>query len=364
MRLDDTDLIERLHAVAEGFQMPPAAPADDVWRGRRRLRRSRVLMASAAAAAMAVILGVTAAVGGQDREGSDGLEPVEPPGVVVGAAPVWYDAEGLHRGDVVEQTAVRVRSGTLALVRSGALYSGQANGDVWFHAWGGEPRVVGHNSFAGPGGDPNGDTAVWFDREELVVYDTDAGREISRTAQRPGVSACAEMCAENYPAGNGFLQVSAERVVWTESSSPTDGIYSFDVRTRTASEVRAPQDRLFVDVHDRVSILEIVPGLDVVVSGPGRAEQRYRELYGRAKVSPSGNYLLAVEESETRFGAAIVDLRTGELWRVPEDAYPWIAWSSGDIAMVDTEDALLACDATHHTCERLHAERPFLMPTN
>jgi hypothetical protein len=26
--------------------------------------------------------------------------------------------------------------------------------------------------------------------------------------------------------------------------------------------------------------------------------------------------------------------------------------------------AFLACDAARRTCERLHAERPFLMPTN
>ena len=60
----------------------------------------------------------------------------------------------------------------------------------------------------------------------------------------------------------------------------------------------------------------------------------------------------------------IVDTRTGELWRVPKNVYPWIAWSYGDIAMVDTEDELLACDAARRACERLPAEHPFLMPTN
>jgi hypothetical protein len=70
MSMNDSDLIERLHAVAEGFQMPPTTPADDVSRGRRRVRRNRGLVAAAAAASVAVVIGVTAAVGGQD--------PVEP----------------------------------------------------------------------------------------------------------------------------------------------------------------------------------------------------------------------------------------------------------------------------------------------
>jgi hypothetical protein len=57
--------------------------------------------------------------------------------------------------------------------------------------------------------------------------------------------------------------------------------------------------------------------------------------------------------------------RSGELWRVPKNAYPWIAWSYGDIAMVDhPEDALLACDAARRTCETVPAEGAFLLPTN
>lgn len=71
MSMNDSDLIGRLHAVSEGFEMPPASPADDLWRGRRRVRRNRgLVVGTAAAAAVAVIIGVTAVVGGQG--------PVEP----------------------------------------------------------------------------------------------------------------------------------------------------------------------------------------------------------------------------------------------------------------------------------------------
>ena len=114
-------------------------------------------------------------------------------------------------------------------------------------------------------------------------------------------------------------------------------------------------------MHDQVEVFGAQGSL--VVRVPGRAEKRYPDLFFFARLSPSGNYLLAVEETEARQGAVTVDTRTGELWRVPKNLYPWIAWSYGDIAMVDTEDELLACDATRHACERLPAERPFLLPT-
>ncbi|HWJ66725.1 MAG TPA: hypothetical protein VNT31_08610 [Nocardioides sp.] len=77
MSMHDSDLIERLHAVAEGFEMPPTPPADDAWRGRRRVRRNRGLVAAAAAASVVVAIGVTAAVTGQDRGGFDGPTAAE-----------------------------------------------------------------------------------------------------------------------------------------------------------------------------------------------------------------------------------------------------------------------------------------------
>ncbi len=339
--------------------------ADDAW----RRRRNRGLVAGAAAAAVAAVLAVTAAGRGQDRAASDGPGAVERAGV-----PVWYDAKGLHRGHVVEKTPVEIGvlggssdtlKGALALVRSGAVYTDPATGDVWFHPWGGEPRIVGRNSEAGPGGDPNGDTAVWFEGSDalnagpgdLVVYDTAAGREISRTWQVRGVN---DASGDHYPPGNDFLQVSAKRVVW--ASGPK--VYSHDVRTRRTSVVKTLKNRYLVDVHDLVKLLGERNPWVPVLKVPGRAEQRYPDLETHARLSPSGNYFLAVEGTEGRHGAVIVNTRTGKLWRVPKDAYPWIAWSYGDIAMVDTEDELLACDAARRACKRLRAKRPFLMPTN
>jgi hypothetical protein len=334
------------------------------WRGRRR-----VVMVAAATAV--VVAGSVLAITGLDRDRRPA--PVEQPKLVLGAVPVWYDAKGLHRGDVVEQTPVNIlqpelpvgkdqvapQQGALALVRSGAVYRDPATDDVWFHPWGGKPRIVGHNSGAGPGGDPNGDTAAWFEGSdaidagpgELVIYDTATGREISRTTQAHGVT---QSSGDHYPAGNRFLQVSAERVVWSAWAKT----YSHDVRTQTTSVVSSS----VADMHDDIEVLREDRG--IVLRVPGRAEERYLELETHLRLSPSGNYVLAVEGTQTRHAAAIVDTRTGDVWRVPKNAYPWIAWSYGDLALVDTKDELLACDAARRACKSVPAERPFLMPTN
>ena len=325
----------------------------------------------ATAATAVVIAGSVLSTTGLDDDRR--TAPAEQPKPVVGAVPVWYDAKGLHRGNVVVQTPVELvepgplvgpkqygmTRGALALVRSGAVYLDPATNDVWFHPWGGDPRIVGHDSAAGPGGDPNGDTAAWFEgppvweptaRGELVVYDTATGREISRTLQ---FGVAVPIGQTHRPsAGNSFLQVSAERVVWTSG----EATLSHDVRTRTTSMVQLD------DVQDRVEVFGGVR--TVVIAVPGRAEKRYPELEGFRRLSPSGNYVLAVEEAKESLGAVIVDTRTGELWRVPKNEFPEIAWSYGDIAMVDVADELLACDAARRACQRLPAERPFMMPTN
>jgi hypothetical protein len=93
MNHDEIDLIERLNAVAEKLEMPSAPLADDLWRGRRRVRRNRVLVAGAAAAAVAVVLGGAAAAGGPGRAESDGLQPVEQPGVVATESSPTRDAQ-------------------------------------------------------------------------------------------------------------------------------------------------------------------------------------------------------------------------------------------------------------------------------
>lgn len=369
-----SDFTPLREAVDDLAGRKPSPNFDDLKRRATRRGRRRAVMVTATTAA--VVAGSALAVAGSNDGRRTSPEPAGEPRPVVGAAPVWYDVNGLHRGDAVEQTPVNLMEpsdashhgyrGALALVRSGAVYLDPATGDVWFHPWGGDPRIVGHDSAMGPGGDPDGDTAVWFERSgvdqsngatgELVVYDTATGREISRTRQPHVVGDIS--CCEYRPVGNGFLQVSAERVVWLAGGkNGTEGhIYSHDVRTGTTSVVDGE------DVHDQVVIVDDSGVL--TVKDHDDAVQRYAEMWGWGRLSPSGDYVLGVTDKP--HAAAIVDTRTGGLWRVPKDDYPLIAWSYGDIALVNhpVDGELLACDATRRTCEALPAEQPLLMPTN
>jgi hypothetical protein len=358
MTLHENDVVDRLHAVAEGFEMPRTPAADDVRRGRRRLRRNRGLVTGAALATVTVVLGISAIVGGQSRPVDEDHEPVERPKGVEVRGPVWYDAAGLHHGDVVEQTPVEIGGGALALVRSGAVYLHPSTGDVWFQPWGGEARIVGHSSSNGPGGDPNGDTAAWFDDSELVVYDTATSTEISRTAHRGGVEI---LTGDHNPAGNSFLQVSAQRVVWRHGAA----VLSHDVLTGETTKEDASQPRFIVDVHDGFEAFRREVGrAAMVLSVPGRADRTYTELEPRFRFSPSGTYAVAIQSTATRHASAIIDVRTGDLWPVPVNEYSYLAWSYGDIALVETETALFACDAASRTCESVAAQRPVLMPTS
>ena len=198
----------------------------------RRSRRGRVATGLAAIAVLA-LAGVGLAVALQDDPGptrlkvTDDPEPTTVPGV-----PVWYDANGLHRGDVVEQTPVELG----AAGRTATLDGGAGAGAVGCGVPGPRDgrRVVpplgrgaphrGTRLRGGPRRGPRTATPppgskgsdAWRDGSgELVVYDTAAGREISRTEQpRPSPTSS----GEHSPPGNSFLQVSAERVVWQAST--------------------------------------------------------------------------------------------------------------------------------------------------
>ena len=349
---------------------------------RRAQRRNRTF-----ALAAAVVVAVFAVLFVQSNLAANSTpQPMEPvPGIDIGDVPVWYDDAGLHRGDVVEQTPVKLvlkakkgedpRAGVLALVRTGAVYSDPATGDVWFHPWGGEPRIVGHDSVAGPGGDPNGDIAAWWDNGDLVLYDTAAGRELSRTPVMAAPARCQPFCMEHFR-GNGILQVSSDRVVW--QALPM-GNYTdiFDVQTGDSSDFTGT----VLDVHDDAWLYygaKRVPGGrlpdSLILKEPGQAGERHPELATRGRFSPSGAYVLSVyADSARKSGAAILNTGTGEVWHVPHSGWPWLAWSYGDIALVETQiwssgnyraGGLLACDASRDTCETLPAESPFLVPTN
>ena len=373
----DQRLTRAVHHVATTVTAPDVDL--DALRTKARANRHRTIAVAAAAVVVAVIAVGVVVIGGRDTSTPAPVEPIPSP-QVVGRGPVWYDEAGLHHGDTVEQTPVELLesgSGELALVRGGALYRDPATDDVWFHPWGGEPRIVGHGSLAGPGGDPGGDVAAWFEDSELVVYDTARGREISRTEEAQVLDRAG---TEHVTGGNGFLHVSVREVVWRSELA----VNRLDLPTGTSSIL---SETLRID--DRGSEIEVNPRPDDVHEGTQvwvdlrRKESQLRvEVAGRGslelpdvepmgRLSADGTFLLSPEGDDGTHGAAIVDLRTGETWKLLEGGfYAYISWAYGDVAVVkvdleqrDTE-RLLACDAVKRECQPLPTHGNLVLPTS
>ena len=183
-------------------------------------------------------------------------------------------------------------------MRTGALYLDPATGDVWFHPWGGDPRIVGHNSTAAPAGTRTAISPPGSRRCELVVYDTAAGREISRTelSVRHGT--------ELRTLASGGEHVP--RVTDTCRSPPTAWSGNLRRKTSTPTSMTCVRERFprmrttCLDVYDDAAVSyggkEFPSGEfseHLVLRMPGQPQVRYNKMEPRAKFSPSGTYLLA-----------------------------------------------------------------------
>ena len=346
-----------------------------------RFRRAYLAAAVAAVVACAVLsLGFVA---GGDSRAQLPAGPV-PLQRFAKALPVWYDAAGLHHGRRVEPTAVRLfvapegmdepwqGGGVLALVRRGALYRDPVTADVWFHPWGGRPRVVGRSE-TGPGGDPSGDAAAWFDGGHLVVFDTARGRQISRTDEPPVVPYSGR---EHVSAGNGFKHVSADEVVWVSQGSGAAVVRRLDVASgkSTVLWTHPGGERFLEDVHGATRIWTgtadgaVSSALVGVVAG--RPERRFPSLEPMGRLSATGRFVLS--DAREVHGAAIADVRSGATWSLlpGEGFYAWIAWAYDDLALVLVEpdrggpDVLLGCRVATRTCDELPSQGKVLLPTS
>ena len=333
--------------------------------------RRRLVTSSAALVTVAVVAVVML---GQPRgpSGSGRIDQVQPQPVVMPAVPVWYDDDGLHRGTEVYDVPVDPLGGppraahALALAGNGALFVDPAAGDVWFQPWQGVPRVVGHRSRYGPGADPDGTTAAWFEGDELVVYDTARGRRIARKAMTEPVTGGSE-----HLAGNAFRYVDAEEVIWAADAD----VVKFDVASGEVGMLWSPGDsgtvtQLVRDVHQgwldwaRVSS----DGARVtMLSGEPVAAFAEPEMF--SVFSPDGRYLLAA----SRVGghrAVVGEVPTGDVWfPSADDAYAWLGWSYGNVAMVlqdpgRGDGTLLGCDVEARECTPLVHRGPVLLPTS
>ncbi|HVE99320.1 MAG TPA: hypothetical protein VNA12_09085 [Mycobacteriales bacterium] len=369
------DLFDAVVADVAGRTRAPGARSA-VARARRRAAGTTVMVVAAVAL---VAVSVSSLVRGPTTDST--LSP-SPAGLDVGEQAVWYDDLGLHRGDVLERPAVRLsaasedRGAVLTLVRTGALYLDATRDEVWFHPWGGDPRVVGRRAAHGPVGDHDGDLAAWFEGSHLVVLDTAAGRELARV-DTPGVARGTS--GDHLDDANGILQVSANAVVWLTG----DVARRFDVTTktiRTLPATSAPAEwtdgisGILTDVHDGTELwswglADTGAGLSVRRDGAERKLTAFVSTSGR--LSPDGRFLLAV--TRDLHAPAFVDLASGGIFRGPRptpEGYSWIAWSHGDTALIlltpDVQQqagTLYACRAERRRCDALPSSGNVVLPS-
>ena len=346
--------------------------------GQEAIAASRRRLAGVAVASVVAVLVAAVSLtllGGHSADHPPApASPTPTEGLDVGDVAVWIDDAGLHRGDVVEQTAVRVRTrggpAGFTVVRTGALYIDVVGSEVWFHPWGGEPRVVGHDSTHGAVGDPEGDTAAWFEGSELVVYDTAQLREVTRVRTTPPDPDG----GEHFKDGPGILWVSADSVV----GQTRNDVLQLDIGSSRPVSVgpsmtSSTDGPSIIDVHDQTELLaEGIPDLGALtLRAPGAKAQRFPAFEPRGRLSPDGQYLLAITADP--HGAGFVDIKTGESFELPgegRDYYAWIGWSYGSTAMVhvtgegeDEVSKLLACDAERRRCVELPNHGDVLLPS-
>jgi hypothetical protein len=311
--------------------------------------------------------------------------------------PVWYDDAGLHHGDFVEKTPVKL-VGTydpkhpsralahLALVRTGAVYRDPATNSIWFHPWGGSPRVVGHGAQSGPGGDPQGDVAAWFEGRTLVVYDTARRTVLSRSSEAAGVRSTG-WSVEHLSHGNGFMLVSPQQVIWV---SPDDVVGRRDLVARTSAlpwqprpPVAAQRSKgvlpaMLVDVSAASAAWAAQsPGMDgptlytYFLDGPGTYSQPVAGSESPGILSADGSWLLTAEIADGTHGVAITDVRTGEVWKpFTKATYAFFSWAYGDVAVMRVNPrvqesnrwSLVACYVVRRVCSTLGDGSHVLLP--
>jgi hypothetical protein len=392
----DQRLARAAHQVADRVSVPEV-DLDAVRAGARARTRRRNVSVAAAALVLVAAVG-TAVVTGRDAERT---LPADPPRI--GPAPhvaVWYDDAGLHHGDQVDDTPVVLYSegsddtrkgagSVLALVRSGAVYIDPVEGDVWFHPWDGDPQIISRGDAKpeacagcdyGPGGDPQGDLAAWFEGDELVVYDTAAGREVSRSTEEP-VSRLAG--GEHVLNGNGFMHVSDDEVVWRferwegKPDGLGTGVYRLDLATGESTllesfpylEGAGPAPQIEdVDGETRIVATRKAGG-SIVVERSSGSPMPIEGVEPIARFSPDGEFVIAPWGDEKDLhGIAILDARSGERWELlDEKFYGFMSWAYDDIAVVkvgtDSDAYLLTCEAAARSCERHDVQGDLVLPT-
>lgn len=357
-----------------------------VQAGRVR-RRHRVTAVSVAAAAVAAAVGIGVVL--TPHPASD-PSPAPRPDVIrvpTGAPPpgaVWYDADGLHHGTQVYAVPGTAAPISVALVRDGAVYLVPSTLHIRYQPWDGPAHDIGRgareaNWLLGPGSDPEGSTAAWFDGRDLVMYDTTRGVEVARVAE-PGRPV---MPYYENEFGTRFRYVDDRRVVWDARHG---GVLMFDRATgRTTTVGRmTPHAPAPYSVDWRPGLRawsgQAQGGAAVLTRADGTVLFSGARGNGPVRFSPDGRYLVTLDHPTTEGSAAsaaepvLVDTGDGSSWRpVTSTSDASVGWGyghtlmylqSGGTGQFDAPAPLLVYDAQTRHLVAVDHRGEVILPAN
>jgi hypothetical protein len=328
---------------------------------------------------------------------------------------VWADDNGIHLGDGMvgkvpftakrncpqEDDGICPRFTSLALVAGGVVYGEASTLRVWYQPWTGAARVIGQGSRYGPGGDPDGTTAAWFEdanrpgetrRDEfgvpqwdLVMFDTATGTATAKVTQKWGPTGPPEgrltptSSQYEHAHGNQINDVTPTTVTW-------NGYWTFDRLTGVTSPLPSTvydpalpdrPDRVH-DVHAGLLATTDDPPEGVDPAGVARVVSPAGDITWKSQpeqfdslvlqFSADGRYLAGVTPPDKHYGAVVADTRTGALFIPSNDVYyPWIGWGYDDTLMVIRDETrrysrLLACDVSKRSCQRFTVRGHITLP--
>lgn len=341
---------ERIRAtltLEAGSVYPPTVDLDALRSHAVQVRRrQRALGMSLAAAGVAVVIGIGVLV---TPHRSAEPAPAPQPGVVevpTGTPPpdaVWYDADGLHHGTEVYAVPGTAAPISIALVRDGAVYLVPSTLRIRYQPWDGPARDIGRGSreanwLLGPGADPLGSTAAWFDGPDLVMYDTARDTELVRV---PEAGRKVMPYYEN-EFGTRFRYVDDRRVVWDAQDGRVLELDRATGRTTAFTGGSSLTAEALLDWRPDL-VASSTPRSDAVaVSTPDEQTFVLRGVQdaGPVRFSPSGRYLVALHDLAVPPGSTdaaepvLMDTTDGSSWRpVTSTTDASVGWGYADTLM-------------------------------
>ncbi|MGZ0149222.1 hypothetical protein ACXJJ3_19295 [Kribbella sp. WER1] len=290
-----------------------------VGNGRRRVRRRRITTAVAAVLAVAAVAGGATAV----RQLTSSEPVVQPAGAFAEIRATWAVGKVIHYGGTTYESPVAIVS--FVQTTAGFVVTG-ADGVVYAIRAHEPAKAIGRGDKAqrlAAGGSIVG----WVDQHaptaEFVLYDVAAGRELIRTADKPGKGAINSEPLHVVAIDGGTAYLAA-----------SDGLRRLEVGTGHDELIKPGARTSFLQAAAGGQLVwehpAAVAGIDLAVDPNVNASAPRTFLGWSANLSPAGRYLLTDKADEVR----MFDVGPGKQLPLKFPGYTLIVptqWSSDNV---------------------------------